>query len=144
MPNSRLTEEPSGGLPAGEQREGRELDALIAEKVMGFVWRRGWGGPWKMLVSPTDAEDCPPIQGDEGIAADYARFVPRYSTDLAAAWLVVEKLTPRFYVCVERVHRSGDAWNAWVGRSNVAASSAPLAICRAALAALSLGDTSDG
>jgi hypothetical protein len=69
---------------------GRELDALVAEKVMGW--------------SDIDLED----QGDFGVPPEaripdaYGRTVswyaspfeqfPHYSTDIAAAWLVVEKV----------------------------------------------------
>lgn len=54
---------------------GRELDALVAEKVMGLrVKYRTPGFPY--------FEDY----------IDTAHDVPRYSTDIAAAWAVVEKI----------------------------------------------------
>ena len=63
--------------------EGRELDAAVAEHVMG--WER-YGPPgFEYLGNPrTDPETDP----------DWSR-VPRYSTDIAAAWQVVELMRER-------------------------------------------------
>jgi hypothetical protein len=70
---------------------GRELDALIAEKVMGFAWE----------IFPDDRYAIMRVPGTNWCAADhsygddgtrYTEFLPAYSTDLAAAWLVVEKI----------------------------------------------------
>lgn len=49
---------------------GRELDALVAEKVMGW--------------------------SSEELDEDVGICVPRYSTDISAAWEVVEKLGEKF------------------------------------------------
>lgn len=101
-----------------EHEEGRELDAHVAEKLMG--WRR---------------------------------VPPRYSTDIAAAWEVLEKLDA-MGLKVEVGNRvegaRGGGWFAavtrWGGKECEecgspyvvedvsAAPTAPLAICRAALA----------
>lgn len=61
---------------------GRELDALIAEKVMG-LHRRG-----EYWLSSDDHE----VYVADTVPADREDFLPDYSTDIAAAWLVVEKL----------------------------------------------------
>lgn len=62
---------------------GRELDALIAEKVM--AWVVSYQGTKDMFMrDPTIDED------DLGQSPLYA--VPPYSTDIAAAWEVVEKM----------------------------------------------------
>lgn len=118
---------------------GRELDALVAEKVMGltrhdesyvtesigkvlrFVWRDGCG-------------DCV-YSGD--------MFLPRYSTNIADAWEVVERLVstpgPNGDHHSVQVDYSGDAvvvidenedWQV-----SAIADTAPLAICLAALKA---------
>lgn len=66
---------------------GRELDALIAEKVMGFAKNKDdkYGEvPWRN-------------SGGEEVYAEHLSVppymkLPRYSTDIAAAWAVVEKL----------------------------------------------------
>ena len=60
-------------------KPGWELDALIAEKVFG--WRRAVGLP-VILYPPDENTD------------DF----PRYSRDLDAAWLVVDKLLQMFLV----------------------------------------------
>lgn len=104
---------------------GRELDALIAEKVMG----------WKLLA----------VSGSEhgfireGVAL--RKPIPRFSTDIAAAWQVVEcmrerhdcglifKVFPvgfRFDYSAVFQARDNKQWS-----SN--ASTAPLAICLSAL-----------
>ena len=130
-----------------EHEAGRELDALIAERVMGepypapiqdFPW---WSsapvmsplGQWIASVDPERP-------------GDLARhiWVPLlYSTDIVAAWVVVEHLNEleRYptvqYACAE----SGEPfW--WVTLVNpadveVRGDSAPHAICLAALAAVS-------
>ena len=122
-------------------KAGRELDALIAEKVMGltrhdesyvaegvgkvlrFVWRDGCG-------------TCV-YSGD--------MFLPHYSTNIADAWTVVEKLVstpgPNGDHHSVQVDYSGDAvvvidenedWQV-----SAIASTAPHAICLAALRAVS-------
>ena len=99
---------------------GRELDALIAEKVMGYE-----------CVCDEEPVDCP-IHNK----ADLYTLRP-YSTDIAAAWGVVEKL--RLFVMPWGL----DEWCAANQRDERLAFSdilesgetAPLAICRAALKA---------
>lgn len=59
-------------------KPGRELDEIVAEKVMG----------WKRLSDPTYDWHSP----DDGLLA--AGMVPFYSTDIAAAWRIVSKLAP--------------------------------------------------
>jgi hypothetical protein len=64
-------------------KAGRELDALIAERVMGWHNNRdnpNESGMWGIMDYRAD--------GSPVLAADF----PEYSTDMAAAWEVVEKL----------------------------------------------------
>jgi hypothetical protein len=104
---------------------GRELDSLIAEKVMGekFV-------PYDLMLTSYPGNTV------------YA--TPPYSTDLAAAWEVMEKLGlaigkneiyPELgaYVCLESMSEG----ESWLFNSNYAtyADTAPHAICLAALKA---------
>lgn len=105
---------------------GRELDALIAEKVMGWV---------KTLRLPNahDTWDDP-----AGLCKSWVEmFTP--STDISAAWQVVEKLRlSQFdvHLCTATVF--GD-WKCgfWKGSAGtVSASTAPLAICLASLRAV--------
>lgn len=88
---------------------GRELDALIAEKIMGQDYSLNSLEGSLVLKDP-----------------------PHYSTNIAAAWEVVEKLGPDWdLISMEQ------GWIASVGSSERArAETAPLAICLAALKAM--------
>ncbi len=109
---------------------GCELDALIAEKVMG----------WTLRISDDrdDAYSQSWLSGPN-ILTD-SRFVFEFepSTDIAHAWLVVDKLIADG--CRVDVVRLGPThpWTCevWRGPWRVLdhAEAAPLAICRAALA----------
>ena len=66
----------------------RELDALVAEKVMGWQDARAFF-PWPESGVMLDNYAMMPPYG--GAIRDIAH-VPCYSTDIAAAWEVVEKL----------------------------------------------------
>ena len=99
---------------------GRELDAMIAEKVMGVEvnWRE--------------------IRRTEAAGGNYRELVgtPRYSTDIAAAWEVVTRFAnERYYVRLEL--DADGVWWAQIGSAEDApAKSPPLAICLAALKAM--------
>lgn len=121
----------------------RELDALVAEKVMG----------WKLKSEPHTRWILP--DGGELIAPP-----PAYSTDISAAWQVVEEIGLFDSPSEQRARGGeGDTWyvlgrkgDKWVVASPcvahgmyydlgsieplVAADTAPLAICRAALAVM--------
>lgn len=107
----------------------RELDALVAEKVMGWTSR----GPHPIFGTPvyaTGMEDT---------------LLPRFSTDLAAAWIVAEK---RAITVTPIGNKWGAAWcnfsqsgeTTAVGMTNgrdwVVCDSAARAICLAALQAV--------
>lgn len=125
-----------------EMPAGRELDALVAEKVMGFVRvaddtsdYHGVRHGTEVLLPPGETlhslREWLPRSGP--IAFGY--FVTqRYSTDIAAAWQVVERMrNPDF-----RLNKDGD-WGCSFGgelRFVGLAPTAPLAICRAALKAV--------
>lgn len=103
----------------------RELDALVAEKVFG----------WKEIAeSPINGALCgSKPDGEHG----YKYEIPRYGSDIAAAWQVVEEMES----CGKRVtiHRegSGDDWAADFGHGYYAAANEPArAICLAALKAI--------
>ena len=71
-----------------EMVAGRELDALVAERVMGWtgIERHIRGGiampPWPSGLDP--------------VTSAY-RTIPRYSTSIADAWLVVERMREKGY-----------------------------------------------
>jgi hypothetical protein len=119
-----------------EMQAGRELDALIAATFFGEKWElypkdsiARMGGA---LFAPLN------VTGPDGKVKGLLAGPLRYSTDIAAAWLVVEKMRER-NVEVSVYTFAGD-WMAQItGAMGALAreSSAPLAICRAALAAVS-------
>ena len=106
-------------------KAGRELDALVAEKVMEWEWRglsHGWyHGEGRLFLDEDE--------------------LPHYSTQIADAWLVVEKLVgDGFYVDigvqedraqVQLETLTDRSWTIRVGSTE--APTAPLAICLAAL-----------
>jgi hypothetical protein len=102
-----------------DMEAGRELDALVAEKVMGWPIKHGnWSGP---------------------IHAEYAWRIPEYSTDIAAAHCVIEKIMKtHFMYSLNASHESGH-WCVFYPSEGAPvegeyANTAALAICRAALA----------
>ena len=113
-------------------KAGRELDALVAEKVFGQKLFRGAVvyGNW----SPQD-------DGYDGYVCD----VPRYSTDIAAAWKVVEQLetgTDDDLPMLIHLFQDCDRWKCCVHlqydhilMATAWEDTAPLAICIAALKA---------
>jgi hypothetical protein len=117
-----------------ELEAGEKLDAWVARKVFGHSVYRAQG---RYCFSPHDAAT--------GITQDVCLPVAAYSTDIKAAWEVVEVLRARnrdtavsitaqdgdagsagYYCNVEDVSDGIDEWEAH-------ALTAPLAICRAAL-----------
>lgn len=66
---------------------GRELDALVAENVLGYtrsnVYKDENGEPWMLGPKPYGHIPFP------------ARELSKFSTDIAAAWSVLEKLIDR-------------------------------------------------
>lgn len=135
------------------ETELRAMDAEVARKVMGFLFVNGTedldGVPsrYSLLFRPTRAEDWKEhfpdcvISGEPWAAVTPAE-VPRYSTDIAAAWEVVEKCD---HQVIKREPEFKDAgeWNVSLTfgkkRGHGYGSTAPLAIVRAALKAVSEG-----
>lgn len=104
----------------------RELDAEIAEKVMGW---------------PHDeAENCLYcLMGSIAACNEVTRDLPDYSTDIAAAWQVVDKLkaTQGFALSYRGIENTPVSWGAdFCNSGEVLAATAPLAICLAALKAI--------
>ena len=108
-------------------RAGRELDALVAEKVMGWTNTREQAfevtrGQLVLIGVSPDGDDLAPV--------------PEFSTDIGAAWSVVERMvrdghnvelkyTANGWQCVVEWHFEESPF--------ALADEAPLAICRAAL-----------
>lgn len=117
---------------------GRELDALIAERVMGIDAE---------LIHTDGAPRTIAYRGMQAVV----RAVDHYCTDIAAAWEVVEKMRAdgwEFEIWDRDAHLTrahGVPWGAEFSREGLAweplrrkgsADTAPLAICLAALASL--------
>ncbi|MNK58673.1 hypothetical protein D3C87_777630 [compost metagenome] len=112
-----------------EIKAGRDLDALIAEK-------RGW----------SDFSKCAMGVYGKAPGIDGRTEVPRFSTSMDAALPLVE----RFHMSIYAPLRAGEPWVAVAkvqgngflrgGRFNGEASTAPLAICKAFLAAVEGGE----
>ena len=113
---------------------GRELDAAVAERVLG--WKRG----------DLRCGDMPWYPPGTGRYLGGGRMdLPEFSTDISAAWEVVEHLaTPDEALTI--TYAKG-TWVVAVGSVEVSATSesAPEAICRAALlAALKRSEAKNG
>ena len=119
-----------------DNNAGRELDALIAEKVMG------WGRhDWKehhALERTLYCGNCGTTKGKDALDEigtfcqqfEWKAELPEYSTRIQDAWQVVEK-----FDMFDIVWRSPE-WAAWVKGEVTYAATAPLAICLAALKAV--------
>ena len=136
-------------MPAGE-----ELDALVAENVMGGKWIRFHDADYPdpdtedgrvhaTIVLPKDFDFlCPPEYVEDTGECPRTRYswIPRYSTDIAAAWEVIDKLDELYSAWFEI--RGPRVWLAQCHLPNykqfsaTGVASAPLAICRAALKAI--------
>ena len=136
-------------------KAGRELDALIAEKVMGWAMRPMFKAQKAQAYDYKDRGDWVWVthyeqEGYEHLIESYYPQIPEEeyesgfhpSAHIADAWLVVEKLGLFDYECL--VKRSGQYqigfywWGTSTGGFNasVKAATAPLAICLAALKAV--------
>lgn len=122
-----MTREEILNMPAG-----REMDALIAENVMGIE-----------SVAFNDETKCPECEstmrfcGSRSWCSSCHEWIyspyKEYSTDISAAWEVVEKLGIIFQeTCID----NDKDWRCYFDNACASAETAPLAICRAALLAV--------
>ena len=110
-------------------KPGRELDALVAEKVMGCkVYVEANGNP--RCDCPGANATGPRPHASYGLYAS----LKRYSTDIAAAWEVVEKMREDGFLVA--LYRSAGAWIADTNPGYGKSDTAPHAICLAALRAV--------
>lgn len=116
-----------------DMEPGRELDALVADKVMG----------WELSATQTN------WMHDHNIAAIVVNWHP--STNISAAWEVVEKMQKRFnfFIANERGEKEIRCTFQWYrgGVDNmleyVIAATAPEAICKCALIAILRGGSGE-
>ena len=100
-----------------EMQAGRELDAMVAEKVMG----------WK-VISFHHCWEMPSGELRTREQTPYKKFSP--SADIEAAWEVAECIYQKGAQFSIKIGRPG-GWRAWVGLnigSDATAPTAPLAI----------------
>lgn len=111
---------------------GREMDYMIGKEIMKLKGvREGTKGPegkpykgWEYVFVDIDGSNQP---------------VPNYSTDIAVAWEVVEKLNGSgCQLALKPVGGSGiwECKNLLPGGKSAQSGNVPLAICRAALKAM--------
>lgn len=120
-----------------EMQAGRELDALIAEKVMGLVWDethcRICGWKLSATVEQGCVKDSCSLRPPPSRRADEP---PHYSTDIAAAWQVVEKISSYSLTVIITNHMAAEGWNVEIlgleEDIGADATTAPEAICLAA------------
>jgi len=119
-------------------KPGRELDALVAEKVMGLSFKKMGNKYVYQIPCPEKRKGCAVWHGEE---------VSPYSIDIAAAWEVVEKVKgflfsrrKRFKQELSNIFTHNElkiSPEEWVFLIN------PHAICLAALKAVNFGDKND-
>jgi hypothetical protein len=132
-------------MDINEMQAGREMDVKIAE-LMGWIWiTEDDDQPDQIpyLIDPDEdsylvyypkvAEKFPAVYPSQGL--------PPFSTDIAAAWLVVEKFLDQHDFDLNNLMDNDGEWMATIKPLNsdeyvmAKADTAPLAICRAALLA---------
>jgi len=109
-------------------------DAFVMAEAASRQWAQEEGD-----YSPKECVKC-------GVTAYGTAITPRYSTDIAAAWEVVEKLQPNLYLSLTvEQHEgrqyatagfTGDRWVDPTQHFEAEAETAPLAICLAAVEAV--------
>ena len=119
--------------------ESKELDALVAVKVMGFYWE-GKPRGHQYLYQPGGKQAGIKERGKEPCYFGNSQFgkpyLPDYSTSISDAWLVVEEMRGRgLDVRVESFQQDEGVviWEAEVGDKWSDCDTAPEAICMAAL-----------
>ena len=127
-----------------------EIDALVAEKVMGWKPNQECTDENREIHEYYDGWICTACEatGGWGSQDDHDTGLHRYSTDIAAAWEVAEKhLHPDWDVDLYRDKVEGGSWECelvcWERKIAVTAvaDTAPMAICLAALKAVGEKDT---
>ena len=125
-----------------QMEAGPEMDQWVAEKVMGltkcFQWLDGGGSPFVVHDVECDA----PIKF-QCYDAKLGRWTKKYSTDISAAWEVVQKLYDGWQFSLEIYRGEGACSGFFRSRdefgeidcfyASAEETKTPLTICRAAL-----------
>lgn len=120
----------------------RDLDIAVAEEIFGHVWLKVKDGEgvsylvtqenyeWEIFKNPSYYERVDG-RGENPSASG----LPYYSSEQDAAWSVVEKIINEHNVSFELLYdENEDTWYAGFAEKSVPSSTAPRAICAAALA----------
>lgn len=122
-----------------EHRAGRDLDSLVAEKVMGRTWDETLCRVCGWPIVPDGETGCWSSNCSmRPLPLSHADAPRPYSIDPAAAWQVVERMREDGWQCV--ISSRADGWYVLFERGHdsidAEADTMPLAVCRAALAAI--------
>jgi len=124
----------SDTMPAG-----REMDRAVAIECMGWIQVETGINPEQKIYAPPTGN---PHDDGFWLGKMVDHLVPKFSTDIAAAWKVVEKLkTIGIHLWWVGEEDSTPGWTASMGINlkpgvTAWAESAPLALCRAARKAM--------
>lgn len=123
-----------------DKQAGRELDVLVAERIMGLTPLQV-KADMTIITASRDWLD----EGDYyWIDGQVARELPHYSTDIAAAWLVVERIM-RVPETAEEVRRAANTrFGFWWDSAYLWACTSQDAARRICLAALDVMEAKDG
>lgn len=131
----------SGGKEVSREA-GRELDAEVAEKVFGLRHLVGAAVPYveRHHDAPEDEQEVW-VSGERPAKVRFCRqcgSLPPYSTDIAAAFSIADKFEGQHFGVEHAFALDGTVcgWIANVAVRMAVADTVPLAICRAALAAV--------
>lgn len=119
---------------------GRELDALVAEKVMGWIDIQK-----QSIANAFGQRVMDDYVGQPSIGATQPVLVPRYSTMIQEAWKVADKLRGEVQFLAVISGKGPQGAQPWICKINregsfleERADTAPLAICLAALKGVGL------
>ena len=125
---------------ADPQTPGRELDALVAEKVMGWVEVSK-----QPIANAFGQKVIDDYVGKPNFATPQPVIVPRYSTMIQEAWKVADKLRGEVQFLAVISGKGPQGTQPWICKINregsfieERADTAPLAICLAALKGVGL------
>jgi hypothetical protein len=127
-------------MPDPALPNGRELDALVAEKVMGWIDIKK-----QSIANAFGQHVLDDYVGQPSIGATIPVLVPRYSTMIQEAWKVADKLRGEVQFVAVISGSGPQGAQPWICKINregsfieERAETAPLAICLAALKGVGL------